>query len=122
MKATMTRNRLSTHGPEAPPAVFRCKYKGCKRTFGTLPGLNLHVMWRHTHRMAKAVAVRQANFAARNGHIEGPAAPEAPATRRYTRRAAQPQPPVDSICFCPKCGFNLAMFQLAFTVAQKHGV
>lgn len=40
--------------------------------------------------------------------------------RKYTRRTQAKEPVSDVLCFCPKCGLNVAVARTAMTVALRH--
>jgi hypothetical protein len=74
---------------------FKCEHEGCERSFPSAQALRMHTMRRH-----ERIGVQKGD----NGETK---------TRRPRKQAAR-------VSFCPCCGLNLQMLDVAMNVALKH--
>lgn len=105
--------------------LIPCREAGCDHApFTTAAGENLHY---HRVHSGRVIALHQKPFghtkkmqmrAQRNGHASTKA--NGKTTRKYTKRQQAKQTLVIEAKFCPCCGFNLELLQLAMTLAQRH--
>jgi hypothetical protein len=130
MKAT---DKNSTQAP----GDLRCYYVGCKTKpagkvgFTTPQGLAMHIGRVHTHKIRqgnakKGAVTRRANAIMREpllgGKVRGPeelVEAEAKPKRKYTLHKSAPVP-TGLVHFCPRCGFNIDLAEVAMVVASKH--